>query len=83
MNRDELIEHGRKVQDESLDRLRHTAKLFQQSREVGDAISEKLHGQDQNTQKTYHDLYDISEEVKTADKKVKRMSRREKCCVIS
>lgn len=75
MDREEVIAHGKNVQNKSLESLTETMRLLRQSREIGQTTAEKLSQQGKTENETNGKLYEISDEVKTASKKIKRMSR--------
>eukprot|EP00735_Rhodelphis_limneticus_P002442 TRINITY_DN13311_c0_g1::TRINITY_DN13311_c0_g1_i1::g.12666::m.12666 TRINITY_DN13311_c0_g1::TRINITY_DN13311_c0_g1_i1::g.12666 ORF type:complete len:290 (+),score=51.61,sp/Q9LNH6/NPS12_ARATH/27.56/1e-18,V-SNARE_C/PF12352.3/5.7e+03,V-SNARE_C/PF12352.3/3.5e-07,Sec20/PF03908.8/9.1e+02,Sec20/PF03908.8/8.6e-07,V-SNARE/PF05008.10/1.5e-05,V-SNARE/PF05008.10/5.8,SNARE/PF05739.14/1.1e+03,SNARE/PF05739.14/0.00015,RVT_thumb/PF06817.9/0.021,Tropomyosin/PF00261.15/54,Tropomyosin/PF00261.15/0.012,T4SS/PF07996.6/ len=72
----QMIDYGKKIQDESLDSLARSKKLVAESQQVGTDTAAKLKEQTEQLKQIHSDVERIESNLKQADKLIRRFMRR-------
>eukprot|EP00286_Rhodomonas_abbreviata_P026922 CAMPEP_0181296896 /NCGR_PEP_ID=MMETSP1101-20121128/4947_1 /TAXON_ID=46948 /ORGANISM="Rhodomonas abbreviata, Strain Caron Lab Isolate" /LENGTH=288 /DNA_ID=CAMNT_0023401789 /DNA_START=243 /DNA_END=1106 /DNA_ORIENTATION=+ len=73
---DETIEHGKRVQEQTMGALERTEKLVEEMQGIGKETNEKLSQQTDQIKATNQDVNAVNEGINAAGKKVKDIARR-------
>lgn len=73
--RDGLMEHGKKIMDADIKSLQEARRKVEEAKQVGDEVLTSLKTQQEQTDRIYNDLFEISDQVERSKKIMARMLR--------